>query len=284
MTSIDTVKSARAAECFKAVKSMCQLLAEDDSKLQVASCLGACEASLEALTKFGSFELNFGEFFGSFSTPFHAGRNAEFYQQIWGLLTQLAAADQEAEKATSAKKSVDSLQGFDGSADSSRTTALLQKLRDAMTSASPALLKAMKEERAVDALRRVMAFGNLDHVKMAEETLSLLSDTCEDAFRLAHYRDFLGLFAGATTFDSEDLDCVKNLYQRALPQAEPDMFMRFFHGAARASSDLEGQIIRRFGLKEVGQQLVRHSTPGRGLGNDILAIFEERPSKRLRHA
>ena len=284
MTSIETVKSARAAECFKAAKCMCQLLAEDDSKLQVASRLGACEASLDALTKFGSFELNFGEFFGGFSTPFHAGRDAEFYRQIWGLLTQLAVADHEAEKATSAKKSVDSLQGFDGSAEASRTTTLLQKLRDAMTSASPALLKAMKDERAVDALRRVMAFGSLDQVKMAEETLHLLSDTCEDAFRLAHYREFLGQFAGATAFDPEELECVRNLYQRALPKPEPDMFMRFFHGAARAACDLEGQIIRRFGLKEVGQQLVRCSGPGHGLGNDILAVFQERPSKRLRNA
>ena len=285
MSSIDTVKSARAAECFKAVQSIRQLLAEDASKLQVASRLGACEASLDALTKFGSFELDFGEFFGSFSTPFHAGRNAEFYRQIWALLTQLAVADQEAEKATSAKKSVDSLEDFDDSAEASRTATLLQKLRHAMASASPALLKAMKDEKAVDALRRVMAFGNLEHVKIAEDILNLFSDISEDAFKLAHYRHFLGLFSRATTFDSEDLKCVRNLFERALPRPEPDMFSLFFQRAARASSDLEGQIIRRFGLQQVGQQLVRCGGPGHSLGNEFLTAFgEERPSKRLRSA
>lgn len=287
MSSIDTVKSARAAECFKAVQSIGQLLAEDGSKLQVASRMGACEASLDALTKFGSFELDFGEFFGSFSTPFHAGRNAEFYQQIWALLTHLAVADQEAEKATSAKKSVDSLEDFDDSAEASRTSTLLQKLRDALTSASPALLKAMKDEKAVDALRRVMAFGNLEHVKIAEDILNLFSDISEDAFKLAHYRYFLGLLSRATTFDSEDLEVVRNLFERALPRGqrpEPDVFSLFFHGAARASSDLEGQIIRRFGLQQVGQQLVRCGGPGHGLGNEILMAFQERPSKRLRSA
>lgn len=288
VSSIDTVKSARAAECFKAVQSIRQLLAEDASKLQVASRLGACEASLDALTKFGSFELDFGEFFGSFSTPFHAGRNAEFYRQIWALLTQLAVADQEAEKATSAKKSVDSLEDFDDSAEASRTattTTWIQKLRDAMASASPALLKAMKDEKAVDALRRVMAFGNLEHVKIAEDILNLFSDISEDAIKLAHYRQVLGLFSRATTFDSEELKCVRNLFERALPRPEPDMFSLFFQRAARASSDLEGQIIRRFGLQQVGQQLVRCGGPGHSLGNEILtALGEERPSKRLRSA
>ena len=276
MSSIDTVKSARASECFNAVQSIRRLL-------------GACEASLDALTKFGSFELNFGEFFGSFSTPFHAGRNAEFYQQIWALLTQLAAAEQDAEKATSAKKSVDSLEDFDDSAEASQTRALLQKLRDAMTSASPALLKAMKDEKAVDALRRVMAFGTLEHVKIAEYILNLFSDISEDAFKLAHYRYFLGHFSRATTFDSEDLECVRNLFERALPRPEPpkpDMFsllLQGFQGGARASN-LEGQIIRRFGLQQVGQQLVRCGGPGHGLGNEILTAFQERPSKRLRSA
>lgn len=162
---------------------------------------------------------------------------------------------------------------------------MLQKLRHAMASASPALLKAMKDEKAVDALRRVMAFGNLEHVKIAEDILNLFSDISEDAFKLAHYRHFLGLFSRATTFDSEDLKCVRNLFERALPRPEPDMFSLFFQRAARASSDLEGQIIRRFGLQQVGQQLVRCGGPGHSLGNEILTAFgEERPSKRLRSA
>ena len=113
MTSIDSVKSDGADQCFKAVTTLRALLAEDDSKILPASRLNACSASLDALTKFDSFELNFGDFFGS---PCFAGRNAEFYTEIWGLLDQLSSADEQAARAVHAKKSFDSLNTMDEAA------------------------------------------------------------------------------------------------------------------------------------------------------------------------
>lgn len=297
MTSIDSVKSDGADQCFKAVTTLRALLAEDDSKILPASRLNACSASLEALTKFDTFQLNFGEFFGGpggFSTPFFAGRNAKFYKEIWGLLDQLSSADEEAARAVNAKKSVDSLNTVDESAlaDASATSVHLEKLQHAMASASPSLMKAMKDEKAVDGLRRVMAVGMPENVKVAEAILQAFSDISEDAFRLAHYRTFLDMFSKSTAFTSEDCGILRNLFEKAFPKtrpASPFMFDGFpgfgrpFLGNSRISPDLDGQIIRRFGLEDVGRQLVRHGQ--RNLGAEILNAFqnEERPSKRLRN-
>eukprot|EP00438_Fugacium_kawagutii_P029210 Skav229545 [mRNA] locus=scaffold568:240027:259515:+ [translate_table: standard] len=290
VTSIDAVKSGRAVECFKGIKSIRQRLAEDTSNLQVASRLSACEGSLEALTKFSRFELDFGEFFESFSVPFFAGRNAEFYQQIWTLLAELAPANKEAAQATLAKKSHDALSvAFnEGTAQEPETedcSTMLRQLRDAIASGSPALLKAMKDEGTVDALRRVMAFGTLEQVEIAEGILKRFSDVCEDGFRLAHYRHHIAEFSKSTRFSSTDLECIRNLLNRALPPEQPDDPFSFFFRGRRECSDLEGQIIRRFGLEQVGHQLVRFASgPRHRLGLEILKAFEERPLKRLRNA
>lgn len=289
MTSIDSVKSDGAGQCFKAVTTLRALLAEDDSKILPASRLNACSASLDALTRFNSFELDFGESFGSFSTPFFAGRNAEFYTQIWGLLDQLSSADEEAARAVNAKKSVDSLNTVDEAAlaDASATSVLLEKLRHAMASASPSLRKAMKDEMAVDGLRRVMAFGMPENVKVAEGILQSFSNISEDAFRLAQYRTFLDIFSRSTAFTSEDCETLRNLFEKAFPKRPSSPFMFGFPGLhlgnSRISPDLDGQIIRRFGLEDVGRQLVRHGQ--RNLGAEILNAFqnEERPVKRLRN-
>ena len=291
MTSIDSVKSDGAGQCLKAVTTLRALLAEDDSKILPASRLNACSASLDALTRFDSFQLDFGESFGSFSTPFFAGRNAKFYTEIWGLLDQLSSADEEAARAVNAKKSLDSLNTVDEAAlaDASATSVLLEKLRHAMASASPSLMKAMKDEKAVDGLRRVMAFGMPENVKVAEGILQLFSDISEDAFRLAHYRTFLDMWSKSTAFTSEDCEILRNLFEKAFPKTRPsgpfmfDGFLGGLLGNSRISPDLDGQIIRRFGLEDVGRQLVRHGQ--RNLGAEILNAFqnEERPSKRLRN-
>ena len=294
MTSIDSVKSDGAGQCLKAVTTLRALLAEDDSKILPASRLNACSASLDALTKFDSFQLDFGESFGSFSPPFFAGRNAKFYTEIWGLLDQLSSADEEAAWAVNAKKSLDSLNTVDEAAlaDASATSVLLEKLRHAMASASPSLMKAMKDEKAVDGLRRVMAFGMPENVKVAEGILHSFSDISEDAFRLAHYRSSLDIFSRSTAFTSKDCEILRSLFEKAFPKARPSSAFMFhslpsfqhpFLGNFRFSPDLDGQIIRRFGLEDVGRQLVRHGR--RILGAEILNAFqnEERPSKRLRN-
>eukprot|EP00434_Breviolum_minutum_P028766 symbB.v1.2.025447.t1/scaffold2469.1/size78468/3 len=294
MTSIDSVKSDGADQCFKAVTSLRALLSEDDSKILPASRLNACSVSLDALTKFDSFELDFGEFFGSsWSTPCFAGRNAEFYTEIWGLLDQLSSADEQAARAVNAKKSFDSLNTMDEAAlaDASGPSFLLEKLRHDMAFASPSLMKAMKDEKAVDGLRRVMAFGTTENVKVAEGILQSFSDISDDASRLALYRSSLDTFSRSTAFTSEDCETLRNLFEKAFPPSTPtpweDGFERFWHGFflgdSGISPDLDGQIIRRFGLEDVGRQLVRHGQ--RNLGAEILNAFqnEERPSKRLRN-
>ena len=162
-----------------------------------------------------------------------------------------------------------------------------EKLRHDMAFASPSLMKAMKDEKAVDGLRRVMALGSTENVKVAEGILQSFSDISDDAARLALYRSSLDTFSRSTAFTSQDCETLRNLFEKAFPSDSwEDGFERFWHGFfgnSGISPDLDGQIIRRFGLEDVGRQLVRHGQ--RNLGAEILNAFqnEERPSKRLRN-
>lgn len=281
--AIGCVTDKPAAECLSALQSLITLLTGDAQLLKLASALGACQAGLRALTRFSSFELDFGNFFGSFSTPFFAGRNADFFQKAWALVALLAPCDDEAAAAIVSKQDLADLRDFSGPSAASSTA--LQRLGAALKPASKHMLEALIEESALESLRRVLAYGSLSDVTSAESILTFFASISAEARKLASLRLVLGHFSAATTFDNEDVQALQVLYQKSLPR-QPDIFA-MFSGDATQRVDIEGQIIRRFGLKRAAQQLAlcagdRHAEMGRRM---LATLTEEgRSTKRLRTA
>lgn len=259
-------------ECLAAARSLQTLLAEE-GLLEVAAKQGACDISLQALTKFDSWSLQWAFHMQGFDTPFFAGRNAAFFQEIWRLLAQLGQRDSTAARAVTARRYLKALGSFNGSMT---MTSELQGLADLAN--GELLLKALHEDGAVETLTRVLEHGNLEEVELAEDILKRFGDISEDAFRLGHLRGFMSMLKLQTTLDKADLDVIDGICQRALPQR--DVFGSFFNHAPQMSA--EGRVIHRFGVKSLAQQAAKSGH--RSAEVQALSLTDLPPAKRSRVA
>ncbi|CAE7208956.1 ANKK1 [Symbiodinium sp. CCMP2592] len=241
---LQSMASKPPQECLDAARSLQTLVAEE-GLLEVAAKQGACDISLQALTKFDSWSLTFS--FHGFDSPFFAGRNAAFFQEIWRLLAQLGQTDSAAAGAVTARRHLKALGSFTGS--NARTSSQLQGLAD--LAKGELLLKALHKDGALESLTRVLEHGDLDEVKLAENILERFEDISDDAFRLGHTRFFMSQLLTQATFDSTDRGVIDGLCQRGLPQQAA--FGSFFHApriSAEGHRSVEVQAVQALSLTD----------------------------------
>ncbi|CAJ1368424.1 unnamed protein product [Effrenium voratum] len=276
---VQDIGSQNAEKCHGSVLSVLGTLAKDPSLSEIASKLGASEAGIKALTKFGSFSLSFGQFFGGFDTPFFAGRNATFYRTIWKLLGQLH--DDDALLAVSCKTCVDDLKNVQKS--SADDSARLKALKNKISLAGNFLLKALVAEGLVDSLAAVMAFGDVGLIQIAESILFRLQEVSNEAGRLSFSRRVLQDLLQQKELGADDLELAQGFLAIAVPRKHGFPF------SVNCETSLEGRVLHRFGVTQLAQRVVRLQDRTGALAKEVLqsptyGAEIAQPAKRLRCA